>query len=55
MTSRYTEKEFTDAGTLPCILCQPLTASGQYPKRFMACDYHEGYIDGYQAGAGENK
>ena len=51
----YTEKEFKDAGTEPCELCYQLTGVTRYPQRFMACDYHEGYIDGYQAGARENK
>ena len=54
MSARYTEKEFTAAGTEPCELCLRLTASTQYPQRFMACDYHEGWIDGYERGAKDN-
>ncbi len=55
MSARYTEKEFTDAGIKPCELCRQVTSSLDYPKRFMSCDYHEGYIDGYEAGARDNK
>jgi len=54
VSARYTEKEFTDAGTEPCELCHKLTSSLQYPQRFMACDYHEGWIDGYERGAKDN-
>ena len=49
MSARYRQEDFKNAGTQPCVRCVSITATNDYPKLWMACDYHEGYIDGYEA------
>ncbi len=59
MTARYTRAEFAEAGL------EPGPCDGAEVKRdaagrrilsyWFACDYHEGYIDGYEAGARDNR
>lgn len=60
MSARYTRQEFHDAGIEPQECDRgPYNASPTAPETdesyWFSCDYHEGYIDGYEAGARENR
>ena len=49
MSARCTRQDFHIVKATPCILCHKLSGAGEYPELWMACDYHEGFIDGYEA------
>lgn len=46
MSARYRLKEFKDAGIEPQD-CDRLITDRRGILVYMACDYHEGYIDGF--------
>ena len=47
--SRYLLREFHEAGIEPSECDQIISDDANEDTLFMACSYHEGYIDGYQA------
>jgi hypothetical protein len=55
MSARYTLEEFEDAETKPCYQCRLLPLPVNGTMMYMACDYHEGFIDGYERGAKDNR
>ena len=60
MTARYTRAQFAEAGLEPGPCDgEPFNEHPLAPETpdsyWFACDYHQGYIDGYEAGARDNR
>ena len=49
MSARYTRQEFEQARLEPGECDHIIRVKGTPAPIWMACDYHEGYIDGYEA------
>jgi hypothetical protein len=55
MSSRYSLQEFKDASLTPGNCDRIISAENGNETMYMACDYHEGYIDGYERGSLDNR